>query len=83
MPVTFKMPLISDALAMSNRTIEDVGDPVRDQDATNKRWVEAQIPKGLWRLMAYVKGSPNSHAVEYKTTFTTRLQPRYALLFNH
>ena len=53
-------------LSMLGNQIELVKDPVNAQDASNKRWVEAQIPKGLWHLVAYVKGSPSSHTIEYK-----------------
>ena len=52
---------------MSNNEITDLKDPVGPTDATTKQWVEAKIPKGLWGLVAYVRGSPNSHTVEYKS----------------
>ena len=41
-------------------------DPVGPTDATTMRWVESKIPKGVYNLLAYVKGSPDSHTVEYK-----------------
>ena len=28
--------------------------------------IDEKIPKGLWHLISYVKGSPSSHAVEYR-----------------
>ena len=53
-------------LNMSNNKITNLGSPTDDADATKKSWVESKIPKGLHHLMVYVKGSPNSHTVEYK-----------------
>ena len=58
---------MSGPLAMSGHEITGLKDPVGPTDATNKQWVEAQIPKGLWGLVAYVRGSPNSHTVKYKS----------------
>ena len=43
-----------------------MGEPTSPDDATNKSWVESKIPKGLYQLVAYVKGNPDSHTVEYK-----------------
>ena len=54
---------MSGPLAMSGHEITGLKDPTEPTDSTNKQWVEAQIPKGLWGLVAYVRGSPNSHTV--------------------
>ena len=55
-------------LNMTSNKISNLANPVDGLDATNKRWVESQIPKGVWNLLAYVKGSLDSHTVEYKTS---------------
>ena len=61
--------------------------PTGDEDATNKGWVESKIPKGLHHLVVYVKGSPNSHTVEYKNDHVLSLvyrdvTPNKQLVFN-
>ena len=52
------------SLSMGNNCITNLGSPTDDADAVSKFWVESKIPKGLYQ----VKGSPDSHTVEYKST---------------
>ena len=59
--------VMAGSLSMGNNRITTLGDPVDRLDAVSKSWVEDQIPKGVWHLLAYVKGSPTSHTVEYKS----------------
>ena len=42
----------SGPISMLGNTIDSLGDPVNDRNATNKSWVTSQIPKGLWSMMA-------------------------------
>ena len=74
-------------LMMSNFELSGIRDPIGPTDAANKRWVEEQIPKGLWHLIAYVKGSPSSHTVEYKndnvlSVTYRKVDPDTQLVFN-
>ena len=55
--------VVTGNLAMSEMRITNLGNPTDDLDATNKKWVESKIPKGLHHLMAYIKGSSDSHTV--------------------
>ena len=52
-------------LNMTQNKITNLLNPTDDSDATNKSWVESKIPRGVYQIMAYVKGSPSSHTVEY------------------
>ena len=58
---------IGGSLSMGNNRITNVGSPTDDADGVSKSWVEAKIPRGVYQLIAYVKGSPSSHTVEYKS----------------
>ena len=55
------------SLSMGNNRITDVGSLTDDADDVSKSWVESKIPRGVYQLIPYVKGSPNSHTVEYKS----------------
>ena len=52
-------------LNMTQNKITNLAKPTDDLDATNKSWVESKIPRGVYQIMAYVKGSPGSHTIEY------------------
>ena len=54
-------------LSVGNNRITNLASSTHDADAVSKSWVEGKIPKGLYHLMAYVTGSPDSHSVEYKS----------------
>ena len=47
---------MSGGLAMSNHEITGLADPTGPTDAANKQWVESQIPKGIYNLIAKLKG---------------------------
>ena len=61
------IPTISQDADLRGFKITNLGLPTQDRDATNKSWVESKIPKGVYHLVTYVKGSPDSHTVEYKS----------------
>ena len=77
-------------LNMSHNRITNLPKATGDEDATSVTWVKENtltpgqveakitelIPKGLWGLMAYVKGSPSSHTVEYKSDDVLRVTYR-------